>query len=45
MGKSSSCDHVEVVEGDNNAPALVGVVGENNNAPPLVGVVENLQGE
>lgn len=38
-------DHVEVVEGDNNAPALVGVVGENNNAlPPVehVGVVGDI---
>ncbi|WP_342260250.1 hypothetical protein [Candidatus Tisiphia endosymbiont of Metellina segmentata] len=40
-------DHVEVVEGDNNAPALIVPVGENNNAllpVDLVGVVENLQG-
>ncbi|WP_342272014.1 hypothetical protein [Candidatus Tisiphia endosymbiont of Parasteatoda lunata] len=36
---------VKVVEGDNNAPALVGVVGENNNAlPPVehVGVVGDI---
>ncbi|WP_341755006.1 hypothetical protein [Candidatus Tisiphia endosymbiont of Ptychoptera albimana] len=41
-------DHVEVVEGDNNALPLVGAIGENNDALPLVdpiGVVEDLQGE